>query len=250
MGLNKSNGHMYPFIDETFNTIIGECEHNCKYCYMKVHEQSQLRLNHKAFNTDLGAGKFIFVGSHTDVFADNVPEKWILDTFDTCERYRNKYMFHTKNPKRFYEIIKDRPFNDNYVLCGTIETNRYIPLIMNNAPTPKERAKYMNKCATELETANYVTIEPIMDFDLSEMVELVKSCKPKLVSIGADSKRHGLPEPSIPKTIKLIEEINKFSKVYLKKNLRRILNDAYCQSWAKNLHSKSKSPSKEPAALF
>ena len=250
MGLNKSKGNMYPFIDDTFNTIIGECKHNCSYCYMKKHELSQLRLNQKAFNTNLGAGKFIFVGSHTDVFADNVPEKWIHDTFDLCEQYCNKYMFHTKNPKRFYEIIKDRPFNGKYVLCGTIETNRHIPLIMNNAPIPLQRAEYMNKCATELGTTNYVTIEPILDFDLMEMVDLIKSCKPKLVSIGADSKNNNLPEPSIPKTIKLIEEINKFSDVYLKRNLRRILNDDNCIKWAQQMHSQSRTPVKGLVTLF
>jgi len=64
-----------------------------------------------------------------------------------------------------------------------------------------------------------ITIEPIMDFDLFEFVELIKYIQPIQVNIGADSKNHGLPEPSAEKINALISEIEKFTKVHKKENL-------------------------------
>ena len=52
---------------------------------------------------------------------------------------------------------------------------------------------------------------------------VVKSIHPKFVSIGADSKGHGLPEPSAEKTTTLIRELRKFTEVRLKPNLARII---------------------------
>lgn len=251
MALKKSEGDMYPFIDYTFNTVAGFCVHNCSYCYMKKHELSQIHLKEKEFNTNLGSGRFIFVGSGCDLFAEDIPKKWIYDTFQLCGQYYNKYMFHTKNPKRFYEIIKERPFSGDHVLCGTIETNRHLPHIMRNAPTPKERANYMNKCATELGTTNYVTIEPIMDFDLTEMIDLIKTCKPKLVSVGADSKHSNLPEPKQDKIMSLLAELHKFTDVYLKKNLRRVLyDDCHIERVKEMSANYKKQPADELIALF
>jgi hypothetical protein len=70
----------------------------------------------------------------------------------------------------------------------------------------------------------YITIEPIMDFDIDEMVEYIQQCDPKQVNIGADSMKSNLPEPSKEKVVKLIAELKKFTIVHEKSNLRRILN--------------------------
>ena len=34
MTLNKQNGNMYPWVTHTWNPLIGECPHRCKYCYV------------------------------------------------------------------------------------------------------------------------------------------------------------------------------------------------------------------------
>ncbi len=44
MGLNKSNGNMYEWITHTWNTIKGECYHDCSYCYMKKWGKPKLKL--------------------------------------------------------------------------------------------------------------------------------------------------------------------------------------------------------------
>lgn len=65
----------------------------------------------------------------------------------------------------------------------------------------------------------YVTIEPIMDFDLPKLVELIKMCEPIQVNIGADSGNNNLPEPS---AIDLIEELKQFTTISKKNNLKRL----------------------------
>ena len=69
----------------------------------------------------------------------------------------------------------------------------------------------------------FLSIEPIMDFDLEPFVQIIKNIKPKFVSIGADSKNHNLPEPSKEKIEVLIRELKKFTEVKIKDNLKRLL---------------------------
>jgi hypothetical protein len=65
--------------------------------------------------------------------------------------------------------------------------------------------------------------EPIMDFDLPELVFLVKMCNPTQVNIGADSGNNSLPEPDKEKVLELIAALSEFTTVKQKKNLKRIL---------------------------
>jgi hypothetical protein len=69
----------------------------------------------------------------------------------------------------------------------------------------------------------YVTVEPIMDFDLSAMVLMVRSCHPVQVSIGADTCRSSLSEPPKEKILELIAALSEETRVALKPNLRRLL---------------------------
>jgi len=105
----------------------------------------------------------------------------------------------------------------NAVACTTIETNRWYPEIMRNSPLPDFRADAMGEF-----TERYVTIEPIMDFDLEPMVDMIRRCNPEQVNIGADSGGNKLPEPDIKKVMLLIDELNKFTIVSKKRNLNRL----------------------------
>jgi hypothetical protein len=62
-----------------------------------------------------------------------------------------------------------------------------------------------------------------MDFDLREMVELIKECNPVQVNIGADSGNNNLPEPGKEKLLELIKELKKFTTIAKKTNLERLL---------------------------
>jgi hypothetical protein len=94
--------------------------------------------------------------------------------------------------------------------------------VMANSPKPYDRAKYM-KMLSDCGFETFITIEPILDFDLSSMVELLKQCSPKQVNIGADSGRNNLPEPSKSKVLELVSELQKFTIVHNKSNLQRLL---------------------------
>ena len=223
MGLNKvsKRGNMYSFITATWNTVKGSCMHDCSYCYMKRWGKlNPTRFDEKELKTDLGENNFLFVGSSNDLFANNIPTEWIAMTLQHCRKYNdNKYMFQTKNPKRVKEYIKVLPHNS--IIATTIESNRFYPEIMHEAPKPKDRADAMNYLSKYLKT--FVTIEPIMDFDLGEFVKILKKCNPSQINIGADTGRNNLPEPSKEKVKQLIDEINGFTTIHNKSNLKRML---------------------------
>lgn len=220
MGLNISKGNMYDFITHTWNTVKGKCYHNCSYCYMKRWGPlNEARLDEKEFNTDLGSGNFVFVGSSNDLFSAAVPGEWISKTLKHCDAFDNQYLFQTKNPYRFKDYIDTRVITEKSVLCTTIETNRQMPAIMKLAPGPSQRAFWLNEITC---IEKYVTIEPIMDFDLPDLISMIKACDPRQVNIGADSGGHNLPEPEWGKVKELIHELEKFTVVKRKKNLKRL----------------------------
>lgn len=216
--LNKQKGNMYPFVTHTWNPIKGKCPHDCSYCYMKVYKNlGELRLDEKALKDDLGSDNFIFVGSSNDLFQEDIPDEWISRTLGHCRLFpNNKYLFQTKNPSRMLEFRDDFPPTENCIWGTTIETNRHICNI-SKAPPPLDRTNlkfFPNRMCT---------IEPIMDFDLGELVLIIKDINPKWVNIGADSKNHNLPEPSKEKVESLITELKKFTEVKIKDNLKRLI---------------------------
>lgn len=222
MPLNKSTGNMYEFITHTWNTIKGECPHGCSYCYMKRWgKQPALHFDEKELKTDLGKNNFIFVGSSCDMFADGVDYYWKKQTLDHCLKYtENKYLLQTKSPDRLFTFLNK--MKDNFFICTTLETNRMYKSIMNNCRPLKDRSLSLSLIN---HIKKFITIEPIIDFDLLEFVELIKRCNPVQVNIGADSnpKRNKLPEPPKGKILELIAELETFTKVVQKKNLKRLL---------------------------
>lgn len=216
--LNKQQGNMYDFVTHTWNTVKGKCPHDCSYCYMKEFPQNKLRFDKKELKTNLGNGNFIFVGSSCDMFADDVPDNWIFDTFNHCLKHPdNRYFFQTKNTERLWKLHRYIP--EDSILCTTIETNREHDDIMGQCPPLKGRSYWLGIIENFEKT---VTIEPIMNFDLEELIWLIKRINPLWVSIGADSKKHNLPEPKAGQILELILSLKQFTEVKLKSNLKRL----------------------------
>ncbi len=216
MGLNISKGNMYDFVTHTWNVIKGECYHDCSYCYMKRWGKlNPVRFDEKELKTDLGKDNFIFVGSSCDMFAENIPYEWIDKTVEYCNKFNNKYLFQTKNPIN----IKDNYLPNDSVVCVTVESNRIYPELWNKAPSPNKRISGFD----QLKEAKFITIEPILDFDIEIMIHLMKLLWPIQINIGADSGGNNLPEPPKEKILELISELEKFTKVKQKKNLKRLL---------------------------
>lgn len=220
--LRESKGNMYSFVTHTWNTVKGECPHGCTYCYMKRWgKQKPVRFDELELKTDLGGGNTIFVGSSCDLFAKDIPDFWILRTLSHMEKFDNKYLLQTKNPNRLLDYIDAVVVSDKCTVCTTIESDIYYPEIMKDSPQPMQRSIAMNELSNVIST--YVTIEPIMDFNLEHMVNMIKRCKPKQVNIGADSGNNHLPEPSKEKLMELIEALKEFTVIDKKTNLQRLL---------------------------
>jgi len=220
MVLNKQKGNMYGFVTHTWNPIKGKCSHDCSYCYMKRWgEQKGLSMSQKELH-NLGKDNFIFVGSSTDMFADDVPTDWIIEVLDHCGKYNNnKYLFQTKNPKRFNEFLKEFP--EGSILCITLESD-YIKDGIHKAPLPIERAISFRDLDWN-ENSKMITIEPIIKFNYFALLSWIEGINPFQVNIGADSQRHNLKEPSKGEVEKLIFELKKFTNVFEKDNLKRLL---------------------------
>ena len=228
MPLNKQKGNMYGFVTHTWNTVKGKCYHDCSYCYMKRWKDlPEIHFDEKELRTNLGKNNYIFVGSSNDIFAENIPEQWILDTFKHCSDYQNKYLFQTKNPKKACQYLPEMPTPSS--LCVTLETNRYYPEFMADSPSPRDRVEAILTAQLELKKYKIplmITIEPVMAFDLRAMEEILTLLNPEQINIGADSARskNMLKEPTKHDLETLIDmiEYHKFNLVK-KSNLKRLL---------------------------
>jgi DNA repair photolyase len=171
---------------------------------------------------NLGHNNTIFVCSGTDLFADNVLYDDIYSVLKRASEFPdNTFLFQSKNPQRIIPFLNLLSAG-KYKFCTTIETNQHIPGIMRNSPPPYVRAAAMGNLYNKgFETM--VTIEPIMRFDLDKMIELIRMAHPAQVNIGADTGNNKLPEPLGEKIEDLILELQKFTNVVQKKNLRRLV---------------------------
>lgn len=155
MKLRESKGNMYDFVTHTGNVIKGECHHNCSYCYMKRWGKlNTVRFDEKELKIPMTNNDYIFVGSSCDMFADNIPDEWILKVLRHCDDYNNQYLFQTKNPSRILEFGHQVFYRS--VICTTIETNRQYYDIMNNSPIMIDRVTAMKKISKTRPT--FVTI--------------------------------------------------------------------------------------------
>jgi DNA repair photolyase len=224
MGLNKQKGNMYPWVTHTWNVIKGNCSHNCDYCYMKRFPLNKRRFDEKELNTMLGSNNTIFIGSSNDMWCWSVPDDWIKKILMRCNMFNdNQYIFQTKNPERFKKFYGEYP---KKVLYGTtIESNRH-KLVNQYSEAPPTFERYVSLCDVSEDSWGdvFVSIEPIMDFDVGEFVDWIVDIDPKFVSIGADNQGHNLPEPSKEKVLQFINEIPDDIEVKIKDNLKRIIN--------------------------
>jgi len=224
---------MFSFVRRTWNPIVG-CHHNCYYgkwwariqakrqihrcklCYSFIPHLHEERLN------EFPKSGIVFVVSMGDLWGTWVPDKWIIKILEAIQPYSKRegliFFFETKNPERYLDFVDIIP--PNSILSTTIETNRDYEV--SKAPIPFER--YIAIIHDDLSMFDkHVSIEPIMDFDHEVLLRWIIDIKPKLVSIGYNNYGEELPEPSVEKTLKLINELKKFTEVEKKKDRRGFL---------------------------
>ena len=196
--LKETKGNMYGFITHTWNPIKGDCPHSCRYCY--VHKYGNMidvncRLDETCLKDKFGTGKFIFVGSGIDLFAKSIPDMWMERVLDYCHKdntdlfgARNLFLFQSKDAERILYFL-EHPIFKSSVICTTLETNRYNPMIMRNSPLLETRAKAMLQIADK-GYRTYVTVEPVMKFDEDEFIKLIQLCRPEQVNIGKNTNQN------------------------------------------------------------
>lgn len=220
--VNKSKGNMYEWVTHTWSPGIG-CSHQCSYCYVKKYRDQPLEFKLDLPFPALGKGKkMIFVGHLCDMWAKDVSRNDIAQVLEHCMHYPNGYMFQSKNPERFETV--GLLFPPDTLLGATVETNRQgIIDKLSKAPTILERIQSIRRINEWRKC--FITIEPILDFDLDIFVKLLVSANPAWVNIGADSKNHDLPEPPPDKVRELAFKLTDAGiEVRNKENLLRILD--------------------------
>lgn len=225
MSLNRSTGNMYDWVTHTHCHLGGLCPHRCVYCYVDnprfgrpAKYQGELRLIEDEFNVKYGKGRTIFIEYCNDLFAKKVPTEFINRILGHCQTWpENTYVYQTKNPGR-YLTIDDSLFPPNSIFGTTIETNRDIPGI-GGAPRPHDRMVAM--CS--IKGRKFVTIEPVLNFDVDILAEWIARIRPEFTNLGADSKGHGLPEPTVDKINALVQKLDEYGiELRVKHNLGRL----------------------------
>lgn len=224
MPLNVASGNMYEWCSHTHAHLGGECNYRCSYCFVDNSRFGRpprytgtIRLLREELMVPYGNGRTIFVEHMNDIFGPGVDDDWVRDILAHCEKWPdNRYVFQSKNPNRF----KDFFWPHGALLGTTIETNRSVAQF-SNAPEPWLRYVAMKHLRWP---HKFVTIEPVIDFDVDVMVQWISEINPTFVNLGADSKRRGLPEPSLEKIIALTARLDVLGvALRQKQNLDRLM---------------------------
>jgi len=238
MSIQKATGNMYPWVDYVHSYLRGACPYKCPYCYVQAIAQrfgkkamqgplrfaeDELKAN---YNNPKYYGKTIFVEHTHDLFNPHVTEEWIAHVLAKCKQAakenRVTFVFQTRNPLDVYEYAEELP--EGCIFGTTIETNRPG---LGKAPIQEARAAGIGAFQYHpfwKIRQTFITIEPILKFDLADMMRLIDIADPTFINIGADSKGTGLEEPTAQEIRDLIAAIKDLGiEIRTKRNLDRIL---------------------------
>ena len=244
--------------DMTWNPVTG-CLHGCKYCYARkianrfggkyLPYGDNLNVIEKPFDGEKGIDPYpfkfeptfhkyrldepqktkkpqnIFVCSMADLFGEWVPDEWIKQVFEACEKApQHRYLFLTKNPKRYRELRLNNmlPLNKNMWYGFTMS---------NSADTLKWYSMPYEK-----DTKNqFVSIEPIVCDIYNDFIKTVSkdSKMANWIIVGAETgNRKGKVIPKREWIENIVEDCrNRKVPVFMKESLKELMGDDFVQEF-------------------
>ena len=210
---------------KTWNPFTG-CNFNCSYCWARKLAEGKLKNSYPngfiptthpdRFDKRFKLDDFVFVCSMGDIsFAPSVV--WNQVYITAQNHPETKFLLCTKNPATYLSLAWRL---DNIYYGCTIETNKNYKV--SKAPRVYDRYLALRKA---FHPHKFISIEPIMDFDLMEFSNWIYDINPEIVEIGADNYNNNLPEPSSNKILKLIDILTLHGvNVVQKQGLERLLS--------------------------
>ena len=247
------NNSKIEWCDKTWNPVTG-CLHNCEYCYaagiskrfnsskggkilnISLDEMAKHTKGHDIYHIafqptfhcyrldepqKLKKPSNIFVCSMADLFGEWVPDEWIKQVFEACEKApQHNYLFLTKNPKRYSKL------RDN----GLLPKNKIF--WYGTTITKDNDLAFM-----DIRFNHFLSVEPILEkieFSHKEMEENIK-----WLIVGTETGNR--KEKVIPKR-EWIENIVKQCKKYdtplfMKNNLSKIWGEELIKQFPKGLQN-------------
>lgn len=217
---------MFKTITKTWNVYCG-CLFDCVYCQARKAAETRFRhipryrdgftpkLIEEELNRKFKPSQFIFVAYMGDISFASTPQVYMILS-RIAQFPQTRFLIQSKDPSCFHRWNLTIP--PTVYLGTTIETNRDYHL--TKAPPPIERFRQLTGYP---HNAKFLSIEPIMDFDLNILTQWVKLLNPDIVEIGADNYHNHLVEPPWWKVERLINNIRDICpKVIEKEGLERL----------------------------
>ncbi len=219
--------------------VLHGCTMQCSYCNVRSLVEKRLKdapkyargmepgLAERELSKGFKPGEWVFVGYMGDVACQ--PDR---NVDLVMERIRNmpevNFYFQSKSPQIFVDWItrSGGAFPPPNVTFGTtLETNRQTGAV-SKAPPPIARFEAM-VILRNMGWRLMVSVEPVMDFDLTTLAFWLLYLEPDYIFLGADNYNNGLPEPSSDKLRSLISAIkslpNPGTTLIQKPGLERLL---------------------------
>lgn len=161
----------------------------------------------------------IFVCSMADLFGEWVPDDWIKDVIHAClAAPQHRYLFLTKNPARYIDLIKS----------GVIPENQENFWLGSTATSPEAEFFWSNKANT------FVSIEPILaPFENMADEGQNPTSFVNWIIIGAETgNRKDKVTPKASWIMDIVQNAEKAgTPIFMKESLREIMGDCFRQEF-------------------
>ena len=244
--IRPSKGKMFKSVDYTMTYYQGcgtidtlaSGKWACPYCWSKhqhwgsISRVPKLLWNEpKARLPESIQESTIFMNSAHDTFSPIIPKEWIEDMLTFIDHQHPSINFYLQSKwihrarRHMDSLIEIR---DRVILGTTIETNKQqlLDSIGCYAPPVKARALAL-KYFKEYGFKTRLSLEPLFDFDLKELLELVKLVEPTVIEVGLDGYAHrhklNIPQPDPVEYQKLYKAMIKQGiKVFEKDSIKKL----------------------------